>query len=242
MDFGDTYFQDRKLGEVLRLRQTDLDFHWIRQKIILISSEKKQAVFDFGCSDGYLLSKFDPMYFEAHGLEINKSMELLAKSKGIKMHSSLIEVNAVDIFIMRGVLHHLPEYEKTFNELLSIFSNSNRKSIQIFLLANPNAGSFLWKRFQRLPMVERNDHFTSVFKVHHAVELRNYFLSKGAEVEIAYPYLNTPYRSLRKDIINFLYSFSTNTYRDFAWPKNIFNMHITLIKKNKNNEGYLLEN
>jgi hypothetical protein len=231
MDFSDKYFQDRKAGEVLRLRQTDLDFQWITQKVNVTSSEMKKVVFDFGCSDGYLLSKFNPTYFDAHGLEINASMELLAKSKGIKMHSSLIEMNEIDIFILRGVLHHLPEYSKTFEDLLSIFSNSHRKSIQIFLLANPNAASFLWKRFQRLPMVERDDHFKSVFKVHDAQELRGYFLSKGAEVEIAYPYLNTPYRSLRKDMINFLYSLSTNTYRDFAWPKNIFNMHITLIKK-----------
>ena len=241
MDFGDKYFQDRKPGEVLRIRQTDLDFQWIMRRVIMNSSEKKKVVFDFGCSDGYLLSKFDPMYFDTHGLEINSSMELLAKSKGIKMHSSLIEMNEINIFILRGVLHHLPEYTKTFDELLSIFSNSNGKSIQIFLLANPNAGSFLWKRFQRLPMVERDDHFKSVFKVHEALELSSYFLNIGAEVEIDYPYFNTPYRFLRKDIMNFLYSFSTKTYRNFAWPKNIFNMHITLIKKNKQREIKLLE-
>jgi hypothetical protein len=231
MDFDDKYFQDRKSGEASRLRQTDLDFKWIIQKLSLVTSEnKKNIVFDFGCSDGYLLNLFDPRYFDAHGLEINSSMEILARSKGIKMHSSLSEMNEIDIFILRGVLHHLPEYAKAFEELLTIFSNSNRNSMQIFLLANPNARSFSWRRFQRLPMVERDDKFKSVYKIHDVVELRNWFLNIGAEVEIAYPYLNTPYRSLRKDLFNFLYSLSTNTYRSFAWPKNIFNMHIIFRK------------
>ena len=230
MDFDDKYFQARKSGEASRLRQTDLDFEWLMKKSSLGTSKNKKTVFDFGCSDGYLLNLFDPRYFDAHGLEINSSMEVLARSKGINMHSSLSEINEIDIFILRGVLHHLPDYAKTFEQLLTIFLNSDRNSIEIFLLANPNARSFSWTRFQRLPMVERDDEFKSVYKIHDVLELRNWFLKKGAEVEITYPYLNTPYRSLRKDLSNFLYSFSTDTYRSFAWPKNIFNMHIKFTK------------
>ena len=231
MDFDNKYFQDRKSGEGARLRQTDLDFEWVMKRgSQMLLKNRKGIVFDFGCSDGYLLKLFNPDNFELHGLEINTMMENIASSKGIEMHANINELDKIDVFLMRGVLHHLPDYVGTFNELLNVFLNSDRSSMQIFLLANPNADSFLWRRFQRLPMVEEGDNFNSVYKIHNALQLRDWFLKKGANVEIVYPYLHTPYRKLSKDLISFIYCVATDRYRKFAWPRNIFNMSVTFVK------------
>lgn len=231
MDFDHKYFLNRKSGEGARLRQTDLDFEWVMKKRVSETLQsKKDIVFDFGCSDGYLLKLFDPTYFELHGLEINTMMQHIAGSKGIQMHTNINDMEEIDIFLMRGVLHHLPDYLETFSQLLKVFLNSDRSRMQIFLLANPNADSFLWRRFHRLPMVEEGDSFNSVYKVYSAKHLRDWFLKNGARVEIAYPYLRTPYRKLSIDLKSFLYCVATNKYRRFAWPRNIFNMCITFVK------------
>lgn len=231
MDFDNKYFQDRKSGEEARLRQTDLDFEWVmKKKVSDAPKNRKDIVFDFGCSDGYLLKLFNPDNFELHGLEINTMMENIASSKGIKMHANINEMDKIDVFLMCGVLHHLPDYVETFSQLLKVFLNSDRSSMQIFLLANPNADSFLWRRLNRLPMVEEGESFNSVYRIHSAIHLRDWFLKNGARVEIAYPYLRTPSRKLSIDLKSFLYCVAANKYRRFAWPRNIFNMCITFVK------------
>ena len=55
-------------------------------------------------------------------------------------------------------------------------------------------------------------------------ELANLLERKGAQVDLSYPYFRTPYRNLFTDPINVLFSLTSNTHRDAAFPKNIFNL------------------
>ena len=55
-------------------------------------------------------------------------------------------------------------------------------------------------------------------------ELANLLVSKGAQVDLRYPYFRSPYKKIFSDSANLWLSLISNSYRDFSFPRNMFNL------------------
>ena len=221
-DFNDLYFAKRLHTQKLRHKMHRLDYNWIRAKLGEIGSTRYK-ILDIGCSDGHFLNQFSKSHFDLFGIEPNESQAEMSKRIGIQIIQPITSFENFDIVIIRGTLHHLPNSNNFLDELSLSFQNLD-KNKYFFALANPNSESFLFKNFGTLPALEKNPTFESVFKVWGGRELANLLESKGAQVDLTYPYFRSPYKKLFSDSANFWISLISKSYRDFSFPRNMFNL------------------
>jgi len=230
-DFDDQYFQARIKTEVLRRKMHILDRQFMTASLNQIDPATKindRTILDIGCSDGNFLAGFD-INGNYWGIEPNKNQQVIARSNGLKIVSEISTVPGLDTIVLRGVLHHLPDYKSTINEILSAFHKSNSRNKKVlFLLANPNADAAIYRKFNRLPALEYGSGFGSVFKVHSAREVIVELEMLGFECKVQYPYLNTPYANVFKDFLRFVSSFAAQKYIETPFPRNMFNLVATL--------------
>ena len=126
---------------------------------------------------------------------------------------------------MRGVLHHLPEYKESIAQIITAFNNSNSSNLKLlFLIANPNSESLVYKKFGRLPALECGTDFASIYKVHGGREMLRELIERGFVGHLHYPYLRTPYAKPLMDFVSFAKSFVTGKFAPFPFPRNIFNL------------------
>ena len=223
-DFGDAYFVKRIKTKKQRMEMHRLDFNWVRARLREIGHNRAK-ILDVGCSDGAFLNQFPKDQFELFGIESNEQEAKKSKRLGIQILDTQSTFKNFDIVIIRGTLHHLPNSQEFIDQLSLSFSNSNSDIGKFFFaLANPNSESLLYRKFGTLPALEKEATFDSLFKVWGGKELANLLERKGAQVDLSYPYFRTPYRNLFTDPINVLFSLTSNTYRDAAFPKNMFNL------------------
>jgi hypothetical protein len=141
------------------------------------------------------------------------------------MTDAISEVTDLDSVILRGVLHHLPDYKETFGKIIEAFLNSKSlNSKLLFLLANPNSDSIIYRKFERLPALEFGTGFDSVYKVHAANEILRELNLLGFKGRVYYPYLQTPYSSPLEDFKTFIKSIATEKFIPTPFPRNIFNL------------------
>ena len=201
-DFGDSYFAARVATDAARMRMHELDRLWILRHINFIaptSGKSHRTYLDIGCADGRFLKGFN--FSEGTwGIEPNARQQDLARSNGLQIANSISDVPNLDSVIMRGVLHHLPDYKETIGQIIESFKHSDSPNKKfLFLLANPNAHSFFYRKFGRLPALEFGKDFDSIHKVHAAKDIMNELKSFGFIGRIQYPYLHTPYSSPIRD-------------------------------------------
>jgi hypothetical protein len=223
-DFDDAYFAKRVFTQKQRTEMHRLDYRWIRAKLGK-NGHKRFSILDIGCSDGSFLSQFPTSEFELFGIEPNKREAEKCKEKAIIILEALSSYKDFDIVIIRGTLHHLPDSQGFIKTLCLSFSESSTSSNKFFFaLANPNCESLLYRKFSMLPALEKEPTFDSLFKVWGGKELANLLESNGAQVDLSYPYFRTPYKNLLSDPANVLISLMSKTYRDVAFPRNMFNL------------------
>jgi hypothetical protein len=226
-DFDDSYFVARLSSEASRMKMHELDRRWMLRQIDSIErkdNKSPRVLLDIGCADGRFLKGFN-LDGGIWGIEPNARQKKLAKANGLQITNSISKVPNLDSVILRGVLHHLPNYTETFGQILEalVQSKSVNKKL-LFLLANPNAESFFYQKFGRLPALEFGTRFESVYKVHCANEVLRELNLLGFKGRIRYPYLRTPYSSPLKDLRTFTQSIVVGEYIPTPFPRNMFNL------------------
>lgn len=226
-DFDDSYFAARVSSDAMRMRMHEIDRSWLLRQIYSIEPKGNKAprtYLDIGCADGRFLCGFH-LEGGIWGIEPNARQQEIAKENGLQVTDTISKVENLDSVILRGVLHHLPDYKDTFGQITEAFLHSkslNRKFL--FLLANPNSNSILYRKFGRLPALEFGSNFDSVYKFHAAEEVLCELNSLGFKGRIQYPYIRTPYSRPFKDLKAFTQSIAVGKYIPTPFPRNMFNL------------------
>lgn len=219
-DFDDEYFSKRESSASKRKQMHLLDYRWVRNNLPSFKGNQL-SIIDIGCDDGGFLTLFEDSVFTKYGIEPNSSRAEIALKNGITIIKNLEEIQALDIAIIRGTLHHIPNASELIHSISQILSNSNGS---FFILANPNAESWLYRRFKRLPMLEDSSEFTSIYKVFGAKTLKREMENLGYRVKISFPYLKSPYALPFVDLPSVLIGIIIKKYVARPFPRNIFNM------------------
>jgi SAM-dependent methyltransferase len=221
-DFDNEYFAHREKDLLNRLKMHALDRKWVRKLIGEYGG--KPILLDIGCSDGSFAADFSRDGFRIFGIEPNVFQANLASQKGIQIVDTFEEIPHLDVVIIRGTLHHLPNYRIVLESVFTLFEKSPGQSDKwIFILAEPNSESQTFRRFQKLPAIEQSQNFQSNYKIFGARELKEYFQLKG-EVHLDYPYLRTPYRKLWRDSLQTI----SSNYLGTPWFRNQFNLGVRI--------------
>jgi hypothetical protein len=119
---------------------------------------------------------------------------------------------------MRGVAQYLPHLEKVAGEIVA----SLRPGGFLAVLANPNANSYCYRKFGRHPALESSEQGKEHLHQVLTPESLKRVLPRGVRlVKHSFPYLSSPYANPLNDFIKFCQA--RNSYREHAWPRNIFN-------------------
>lgn len=195
--FGKDYFKTR-LGND-RLRQ----FSFVKEKKYLASfiGEKifnEGSLLDVGCSTGEFIDAIGWNKKHAFGMEISDYASSIAKKKGIQFGKDLFNSdNFFDIVVFRGTIQYLPnpfEYiQRSFTCL--------KPGGHIAFFATPNSSSPYYCLFKTLPFLEEKLNFLIPSDTSLSMNLRN----AGFDiVNIAYPYIGSPYANILPDHLKFI--------------------------------------
>jgi hypothetical protein len=222
-DFNRAYFDQRKFDIRRREKMHALDRKFI-EKQVSKSLSLPISLLDIGCEDGSFSKPFLSYGWNVFGIEINSKIAKLANANGIKLLKSVELDKKFDIVIIRGTLHYLPDYETVLQSIKSNFIEFDGNTKWLFILAEPNAESFIYRRFNKLPSIEDDIYFRSNHKIHGANALRIHLRELGFTTVLKYPYIKTPYRKLPSDIKEFIILLFTKRYKPFPWFRNTFNL------------------
>lgn len=97
------------------------------------------SILDIGAGVGDLVKSLQESGVEARGFEPSAKARLLAKERGIDLHTSLdkFESNTFDLISMYHVLEHVPDVKKQKQEILELLKPNG-----ILILALPNYESY----------------------------------------------------------------------------------------------------
>jgi SAM-dependent methyltransferase len=226
-DFDDAYFLARIPTNKQRETMHELDRKWITQNLLTSKFSHQSSLLDIGCSDGKFLEPYHQRGYRICGIEPNRLQAKKASDAGTEIITEPSEVSDLGAVIIRGTLHHLPDFEETMHQIFEAFNKSTSDDDKfIFVLAEPNADSRIFQRFGKLPALEENPNFSSNYRVHSAERLQQYFEMYGAEVVLAYPYINTPYSNLPLDFLKYISMMYLGRYIKVPWFGNMFNMSV----------------
>ena len=226
-DFNDHYFDARVNDMRERHLMHELDREYISRRVTKSVSVKKSTLLDIGCADGAFVEPFILQGHEVYGIEPNEAQRNLARAKGVKIVESISEVPGLDLVIIRGTLHHLPDWRASVDEIFEKFQiDLNKNTKWLFILAEPNSSSWIYQKFGRLPAVEEDSQFKSNYKIFSAGELREYFVNRGAFIHVQFPYLKTPYQHFWRDLIKVSRMLVLRRYERTPWFGNMFNMAV----------------
>jgi trans-aconitate methyltransferase len=195
-----------------------LDYDFV---VSTIQLPKEARILDFGCADGSFLSLFARNYTDLYGIEINQEMANEARKRNIQIISAIDQSLQFDLIILRGVLQHIPNQHDLLDK--AIKSTAARKGT-VAILQTPNSDSYLFRKFNRLPAVEEELDFSSLYLIPSASSLNHYFTRRSLTTTIQYPYFKTPYARPLIDFIRVLISRIFSSYRKTPLPKNMFNL------------------
>lgn len=176
----------------LRKLQYEIDAGFLRMHV------RSGSVLDVGCSGGFFLDELGDS-FERYGLERDPDAAEHARTelgfdvKNEQLGEDSFREGKFDLVIMRGVIEHIPDPGKALQRVQELLKPGGF----YFISATPNVESFC------------ADFYRDKWNVYHPVEHINLFsyttLSRlcqqyGLEsVEVAYPYLETPYANPEAD-------------------------------------------
>lgn len=184
--FTENYSKNNKSFK-LRKIQYNLD-----KKILLefYKDSSKKKILDYGCGNGQFLSIFKS---KKYGYEFNRSAKLSSKIKRVSMKESFTK--KYDLIIMRGVIEHIPDFDKIVQKLCK----SIKKNGLFFITATPNSNNlsfFLSNKDFNQNHPGHIYHFNNVNL--SFLFLKNNFLNISTNFE----YFKTPYANLKRDFNN----------------------------------------
>lgn len=201
---GLTYYYSNYIGKrrlsntekmELRSKQYILDAGLIKKFV------KHGTILDVGCNGGFFLDVLGDGY-ERYGTELDPVAVEYAKKHFKKggenivqgsLHSAEYDGEMFDLVIMRGVIEHLLDPQAGIKEISRIL----KKSGYFYICATPNGACFC------------ADLYRENWTLFHPVQHLWYFSSANLSIICErcglklvwkeYPYLNTPYESVRED-------------------------------------------
>jgi SAM-dependent methyltransferase len=210
--YTDTYFADRDRTDQKRLASFKREKEFLLRHVSLSG-----VVCDVGCSTGEFLTTIE-WRGDKYGLEVNAKAVRMAQESGIRFDKSILTETAFfDVVIFRGTLQHLLQpfwyIAKTFDAL--------KPGGFIVFLATPNANSIVYKLFNTLPALEPDRNFY----IPSDATLTNVLRHAGFDVvEIAYPYLSSPYAKPVRDHLALLVSLLFRRRPRHAFWRNMMNV------------------
>ena len=174
----------------------------------------KGRVLDVGCSTGEFLTTIGWDLSRAWGMEIAEFARQRAQAAGISFDKDAFsEKDFFDLVVFRGTIQYLPN---PFEHLYAAY-RSLKPGGALFLTA-PNTNSPYYRRFKTLPFLEEDLHFWIPCDTSLRMVLGN---CGFRSVEIAYPYLNSPYSRPLRDHFQFLTKLLFRTRHRFPFWRNV---------------------
>lgn len=192
--YDKNYFKFRVGNDLKRQASFLIEKKFINQ---YIGSGK---LLDVGCSTGEFINalKWDG---ETYGMEISKHAVKIARKNGIKFSKNIFNSNNYfDLIIFRGTIQHV---DTPFYYLKHAFKALKSGGFVCFL-ATPNANSIYYKLWNTLPLLDPKINFYIPSDISLTNTMHNYGFTLR---EIRYPYIHSPYASIPKDHIYFLFKF-----------------------------------
>ena len=206
------YFEHRLLNDPRRMKSFEHELEWMGEFVNTFLS-----ICDVGCSTGEFL-QFINWRGPRFGVEPVEFAATQARGFGIDIVDSVQDLtDLVDVFVLRGVIQHLPD---PFRDIRAMYSKLRKGGYLIFL-ATPDAGSPYYRIFQDLPAVdlERN-YWLPSHKQLVSICRRAGFTHVASE----WPYRKSGY-SQRSDLLKFLARAITREKRfQGAFPGNMMNV------------------
>jgi SAM-dependent methyltransferase len=207
-DYGAGYFEARRQDEALRAAMREQEVERVRRR----TGFDGGTVVDVGCGLGELLDHFPPERWRRFGVEPAASARAACEAKGISFELPEGE-GWCDLVLLRGSLQHLDRPVETLADARRWL----RPGGWLVALQTPNAGGPVYRLFQELPALDPPRNFV----VFSDRELRQCLLNLGfRSVELAYPYLGTPYAHPLRDHLRFALRL-LGVRRPFAFWRNM---------------------
>ena len=210
--YSNDYFKDRKSNNKKRLSSFSYEAIFLKKFFNFDG-----LVCDVGCSTGEFLHTIG-WSGKRYGMEVNLMAIHEAKKKDISFNANILnKKNFFDVIVFRGTIQHLPDpfgyIEKSYSAL--------KKGGYIVFLATPNANSICYKIFNTSPLLyeTRNFFIPSDITLSNILKMNNF-----KNIEIEFPYLNSPYSNLFLDHFNFLRCFFFSKKPSFPFWKNMMNV------------------
>jgi SAM-dependent methyltransferase len=230
-DFDADYFEARQKDSIRRHKMHELDRKLILRKLGS-KGKTRLKLLDIGCANGEFSKPFLLKGWEIFGIEINQEQAEIAGKSGIRILKSIENPPNFDVVLIRGTLHHIPDATSLLESITRNFRLGDGATKHLFILAEPNSESMIYRNFQKLPAIEDSDRFSSNYQIYGAKKLKKYLNLLGYDATLSYPYFKTPYRTFVKDCCRALQMVLTNQYISTPWFRNMFN--ITCVYR----EGY----
>ena len=171
-------------------------YHQEYTRIMKTCGFPKGKVLDIGCGTGDFLALFPDDKWTKFGIEISDHAKKIAETKNIDFEIPASK-NEFELIIMRGSLQHLDRpMDILFKSLDWLKPNG-----WLCILATPNTGSVVYRLFQDLQPLDPGRNFV----LFSGKTLRQTLLNIGfSNINMVYPYVDTPYASVIKDHIKFI--------------------------------------
>ena len=187
---GGNYTEDQ-----LRMKQYQVDIDDLHK-----TCGTKGKILDVGCAIGLFLRAL-PDTWEKYGIDGSRSAASLGRDK-YQLNLFSGELPSVDFFkpdffvviIMRGTLEHLPSPKQYMKKVYELLKDGGTFVISTLPNLDSIAAKLFKKDFRLLLPKQHLYHFTTK-------TVNNYLEDQGFEiVRYYYPYLETPYAHLCKDV------------------------------------------
>ncbi|SDS37919.1 class I SAM-dependent methyltransferase [Gramella sp. MAR_2010_147] len=106
---------------------------WIKKYI------NKGHILDYGAGTGEFLNKMNTLGWNVEGIEPSTSARNLGISKGLKIHSELLELenDSYDVISLWHVLEHIPDFETKLSKFKDLLDDNG-----FLIIAVPNYNSY----------------------------------------------------------------------------------------------------
>lgn len=172
-------------------------------------------VLDIGCGLGDFLELFSDSW-KKYGVEVSEYAKKTASKKGVNFKIPE-KKNFFDLIVFRGTIQHL---DTPLSEIKKKFEQLKPGGWMVFL-ATPNAGSWYYRIWQDLPMIDPKYNFV----IFSDKQLSNILYQFGLKVKkINYPYIDSPYANPLLDHLKFVLKLLGFSMK-FAFWKNMMEIY-----------------
>jgi SAM-dependent methyltransferase len=165
-----------------------------RGRILRLCSEGR--ILDIGCGLGGFLEGFADERWDKYGVEVSEYAKQIARAKGIQFDFAWTE-RYFDVVVFRGSLHHV---DTPFTLIKQSIRSLKMGGLIVFLMT-PNSDGIMYRLFRDIPGADEQLNFLLPSQRILRQSLTNF----GCDIlEFRFPYWDTPYANLPRDLLGFV--------------------------------------